>query len=496
MVVVTMKPLYFKVFPHSLPLEQLQAKLGAFDPNELDEKDRGNPDAVAKARTTHDQGLVKRSLADPSYGRVGAVGYRHPDGTFALETGHEPSLLGRFWEHYARYAGDMAGWGIMDGDLHWLLVRSWANQVKVPAAAKRNAGNGRLAWIGFVDLKRELAGGPARNLDLDRVLKAFGWEGEKASPTSGDGRFHDPDAAGAQKARADVEDDLRQLHDLGVRLGLESPDWERMPPVRGELPQLAGDRGPTTLDIETQPGELARLKEICGEFDPARVKTGHAKKAEKIQEIIAKARASYDENLQLESLKDPFLGRVCAMGYRDAAGGVDIPELGEKALLEDFWVRYERGERFNGWNLFEFDLFWIFVRSLLLNVRVPPGFRTRAGTGYARYHGITDLMREYTGAPGRYASLQSACDAFGLQGKNGDGANFHKFWNSPDPAKHQEGRVYLTNDVVQEAAVAHCMGFDQPPPAMPPPVDEAKADPMAALEEELFAAAGAGPEVR
>jgi hypothetical protein len=459
-----MTPLYCKVFPRGLPLDTLRAKLGAFDLNDLEEKDRGKPETVAKAHREHDAALRKRSFNDPAYGLVGAIAYRDHDGTFTLEMGDEKAMLEDFWRRYRRHAGDIAGWDIFDVDLHWILVRSWACKVEVPAAAKRNAGNGRIAWIGFTDLKRELAGGPGRELDLDRVLKAFGWEGEKAKrATTGERLFAaPPDNPDAVKARADAEDDLRQLHDLAVRMGLESPDFEKMPPLLGQA-EAEAPRGPSTLDVETEPGQLARLKEICGEFDPAKVKTGQAKKPEKIQALIDKARASYDEDLLTESMLDPFLGRTCAIGCRRANGEIDIPEAGEKEMLEWFWARTERGEHFNGWNLFHFDLHWLIVRSLLLNVRIPARVRTRAGTGYVRYRGFTDLMREFTGSPREYASVQTACDAFGLPGKNGKGDDFHKLWNSSDPALHEKGRGYLTNDLEQEAAIAGFMGFDHGP---------------------------------
>ncbi|MDD2765872.1 MAG: hypothetical protein PHE83_18065 [Opitutaceae bacterium] len=459
-----MQPLYFKVFPLGRPMDELKAKLGDFNASSLDEEVRNDPDAIAKARREYEAKLRKRSYSDPAYGMIGAIAYRQPDGTLTVDTHAEKSLLEDFWQHYRHFAGDIAGWNIFDADLHWLLVRSWANRVPVPAAATRRAGTGRRAWVGFTDLKRELAGGPSQALDLDQVCKAFGWEGVKTTdPASAVVTMREPEPTAAKAlALANIEDDLRQLHDLGVRMGIERADFEKIPPVRSAGSAAASLDGPTTLDIETAPGDPGVLKKLCGEFDPAQVKTGHARKPETIQAIIDRARAKYDQDLIKASLLNPFLGRVCAIGYRSAGGTIDIPEYDERALLEDFWSRAERGERFNGWNLFKFDLQFLYVRSLLLNVRVPANFRSRAGTGYVRYRGVTDLMWEFTGSPREYASVQTACDAFGLKGKNGDGANFHKLWLSGDPQLKAEGRNYLANDVTQEAALAEVMGFAHP----------------------------------
>jgi hypothetical protein len=463
---------YFKIQTGIPSREVLQAFYGPFDPTGVE------PAELEKKQAEYEAKLAADPLKNPMVGPIVAIGYLHRDGTAEVpgvdvdDPEGEAALIRRFWAIFRR--GPMAGWGIHAQDLHTIKVRSWHHKIPIPVTAIRPAGARRTGWIGFRDVRAEFDGGPRQATPLDKAAKFFGLKGEQASRGDFHKLWNDPEPLKRESARERLVDDLLQTAAIATAIG-----FDRDPPTRVQALGLAkptpvavnsedpmGEfavEGPTNFDIETAPGELADIKRIVGEFDPKNVKLGAIKDPLKIEAKITKARENYDGKLIKDSMLDPLLGRICAIGYKQPDGSVHIPELTESELLLDFWRRYkERRGNLQGWNILSFDLRWIIQRSRKHGIQVPPQAIGLAGCGYSKANGFVDLMNEFTGDSTKYLSIDEADKFFGGSGKNGDGAEFFRLWESPVPEERKLARDYLTNDVEMSTRIGANMGFGVP----------------------------------
>jgi hypothetical protein len=222
------------------------------------------------------------------------------------------------------------------------------------------------------------------------------------------------------------------------------------------------------FDIETGPLPENELLAMLPAFDPAEVKTGNLKDPAKIAEKIAEAEANHRRDFIERAALDPLTGRVVAIGVMLAAPHPDplpsakrekkffiIGHDDEAQTLREFWALV-RGEmdRLNplvGFNIFNFDLPFLFRRSWKHRVPVPFGLRR------GRYWDdqLTDL-RDCWQLGDRQAkgSLDSIAKHLGVGAKNGDGKAFPELWQSD----RQSAEAYLRNDVELTAKVAAALG--------------------------------------
>jgi len=123
--------------------------------------------------------------------------------------------------------------------------------------------------------------------------------------------------------------------------------------------------------------------------------------------------------------------------------------------LREFW-ELTRGEmgRMNpmiGFNIFGFDLPFLFRRSWKHRVPVPFGLRR------GRYWGdqIIDLRDAWQlGDRQAKGSLDSIAKHLGVGAKNGDGKAFAELWQSD----RKQAEAYLRNDIELTAKVAYALG--------------------------------------
>ena len=176
------------------------------------------------------------------------------------------------------------------------------------------------------------------------------------------------------------------------------------------------------FDVETGSLAESELSALLPPFDPAEVKTGNMKDPAKIAEKIAEAEASHRRDFFDRAALDPLTGRVVAIGmlvYPEVRGqrsevGVEegkcviIGHDDEARTLREFW-QYTQAEmgRMNpmiGFNIFGFDLPFLFRRSWKRRVPIPFGLRR------GRYWGdqiidlrdmVSDYGRRGRGGPGR-----------------------------------------------------------------------------------------------
>lgn len=216
-----------------------------------------------------------------------------------------------------------------------------------------------------------------------------------------------------------------------------------------------------TFDIETAPRSFEEMVKVAGPFDPNDVALGNLKDPDKIEAKIAEARRAYPETLAKRALLDPMLGMVSAIGLKLESGTKMIIDCmpDEAAGIRQFWevATSVHQQGWAGWNIFNFDLGYLRVRSLLLGIRVPDWVSLILPSGqvvFNRY--FVDLMLVVTGHPKKYLKLDTFCRAIGLEGKNGDGALFYIGWTSEDPAKRAEARDYLNRDIdLTDGAAQH-----------------------------------------
>ena len=229
------------------------------------------------------------------------------------------------------------------------------------------------------------------------------------------------------------------------------------------------------FDVETGPLAESELAAMMPAFDPAEVKVGNLKDPAKIAEKIAEAEANQRRDFFDKAALDPLTGRVVAIGVMtfDARGegGPDFTKDGEFEIishedeartLREFW-QVARGEmgRVNpmiGFNIFNFDLPFLFRRSWKLRVPIPFGLRR------GRYWGdqLIDLREAWQlGDRQARGSLDSIAKHLGVGAKTGcephgppSGRAFAELWRSD----RKRAEAYLRNDIALTAKIAQALG--------------------------------------
>jgi len=133
------------------------------------------------------------------------------------------------------------------------------------------------------------------------------------------------------------------------------------------------------LDIETLPAESDK-KDILLEL--------YQRKVDKNRNGITQ---TFEEYLESTGLDGSF-GRICCISYAIDAGPVTSLSGDEHQVLVDFWSAAKDIDLFVGFNILDFDLKFIYQRSIILNVRPTQQL------SFVRYKSspIYDVMHEWT----------------------------------------------------------------------------------------------------
>ena len=198
------------------------------------------------------------------------------------------------------------------------------------------------------------------------------------------------------------------------------------------------------FDIET--GSLPRedIERIADPFREASVKTGNLG-LEKSIEKIQQGRESHIRKIADKAALNAEFGQVLAIGFMDDNGTSTILTGDETNILKQFWDRaaVDCHDEVNwiGFNVLEFDLPFLFRRSLLTGVSIPYSCRPDRRYWPSFFVDLMDFWK--AGEWKAMISLNRFCKACGLDGKNGDGAHFQTlFEEDPDAAT-----AYLENDL-------------------------------------------------
>ena len=211
------------------------------------------------------------------------------------------------------------------------------------------------------------------------------------------------------------------------------------------------------FDIETGALPESEIAAMMPPFDPAEVKTGNLKDPDKIAAKLAEAEANHRRDFIERAALDPLTGRVVAIGMLYLAGGrFDVIGHDDEAqTLREFWqaCRGEMGRvhQMVGFNIYQFDLPFLFRRSWRHRVEVP--FGIRRGRYWADE--MVDLRDNWQlGDRQSRGSLDSISKHLGLGAKNGEGKAFAELWRTD----REQAVAYLRNDVELTARVAGVLG--------------------------------------
>lgn len=209
------------------------------------------------------------------------------------------------------------------------------------------------------------------------------------------------------------------------------------------------------FDLETGPLAESELAALMPAFDPAEVKCGNLG-PEKAAQKIAEAEANHRRDFIEKAALDPLTGRVVAIGMLDIETDklFIIGHEDEARTLAEFWeiVRGDMG-RINpliGFNIFNFDMPFLFRRSWKHRITVPFGLRR------GRYWSdqLVDLRDAWQlGDRQAKGSLDSIAKHLGVGAKNGDGKAFAELWQNDRP----KAEAYLRNDIELTAKIAHAL---------------------------------------
>jgi hypothetical protein len=237
------------------------------------------------------------------------------------------------------------------------------------------------------------------------------------------------------------------------------------------------------FDIETGPLPETELLAMLPAFDPAEVKTGNIKDPEKVAAKIAEAEANHRRDFVERAALDPLTGRVVAIGVMTFdARGEDGPDfkagqfsiLGhedEAQTLREFWelTRGDMGRMHPmiGFNIFTFDLPFLFRRSWKHRIAVPFGLRRgrywgdqlvdlrdtwQLGDRQAR--GSLDSIARHLGVGAKCVPVAAPQANGPLSGKQITGADFAGLWKND----RTSAEAYLRNDLELTAKVADALG--------------------------------------
>lgn len=196
------------------------------------------------------------------------------------------------------------------------------------------------------------------------------------------------------------------------------------------------------LDIETIPApqeKRAVLKEI------------HHKK------ILGGRKVSddFEEYLAATSFDGAF-GQIICIGYAQDDKPVEVFYGEEKQILEDFWSKAKDATRFIGFNVMDFDLRFIYQRSVV------GGIRPSQNLSFARYRNdpIYDIMwewRKWAREPS--VSLDTLAKALDIPSSKGGDIEGKNVWKA-----YQQGRIteiceYCKKDVEVTRAIYKKMIF-------------------------------------
>lgn len=261
------------------------------------------------------------------------------------------------------------------------------------------------------------------------------------------------------------------------------------------------------FDIETGPLDEEAILNITGPFQepsppgkfiPEDVKLGNLKDKDKIAAKVGEARAKHaaavaNHKAKVEADRSVFIagainiaplnaltGQILAIGYNSTSkkkvivDDVRKNKRGEVGVLERFWETYKKcrqqSENLVGHNIFGFDLPFLFRRSVIHGLDIPPEFIER-GRFIENRTFVCTMQRWALGSTRDWVGLDALATALGFAGKVKDdefevagqmlelcGENFWRFYEDTEENRLR-ATGYLRGDLIATQDVAERMGI-------------------------------------
>lgn len=202
------------------------------------------------------------------------------------------------------------------------------------------------------------------------------------------------------------------------------------------------------FDIETLPApEELKTAAIDITLNKMRQKNGKLKVTKKITE----------DAFRQSAISGDF-GRIFCIGYAINDESVEVIKGSENEILKQWWDVADKVDLFIGHNIMDFDLRFIFKRSVINKIK--PGAK-HLNLSFARYRNfpIFDTMREWEKWSQSYISLDTLAKILDLPTSK-DVINGSQVFDYFLEGKHEDIYNYCKKDVVLTRDVYKRMVFD------------------------------------
>lgn len=188
------------------------------------------------------------------------------------------------------------------------------------------------------------------------------------------------------------------------------------------------------FDIETIPAD-EKLKDIA-------VENALQKELKKNNKVGPRTK---DYLYRLTAISGDF-GRIFCIGYAFDDQTIEIISGAEEEILEKWWQVANMADLFVGHNIMDFDLRFIFKRSIVHKIK--PAAK-HLNLSFARYksYPIFDTMREWEKWSSSYVSLDTLAKSLGLQSSKTNDIDGSKVYDFYLKGKYQTIFDYCKRDV-------------------------------------------------
>ncbi|MEI7792186.1 MAG: ribonuclease H-like domain-containing protein [Candidatus Berkelbacteria bacterium] len=199
------------------------------------------------------------------------------------------------------------------------------------------------------------------------------------------------------------------------------------------------------FDIETLPAEGKDIEIVKQLWEDVKKKSANSEK---------KTENNFDNFFRNTSFQGEF-GRILCIGYAIEGEPVECLSGDEKEILKNFWEIAKDADLFIGHNIMEFDLRFIYKRSIIHNIK------PSRELNFARYRNnpIYDTMKEWEkwGAIGTSLHKLSIC--LGVTSPKEAGIDGSKVYDFYLDGKADEIYKYCKRDVEATRSVYERMTF-------------------------------------
>jgi hypothetical protein len=184
-------------------------------------------------------------------------------------------------------------------------------------------------------------------------------------------------------------------------------------------------------------------------------------KHELLKELYAKKKAkgrikkTLEEFIETTNFGGAF-GRIFCLCYAINDEPIKVLSGDEKEILKKFWEIAKEVDLFIGHNILEFDLKFIYQRSVIL------GIKPSREISFRKYQSspVYDIMHEWDRWGGNYTPMDDLARAMGIPSSKTDldGSKVHQYYKD---GKHQEIIEYCCKDVEVTRKIYKRLNFEE-----------------------------------